>query len=83
MQLLITSSGSIRCVYDEAFDLTALGTPSIRRASQVEPDADGGWTADLGPVGGPVLGPYPRRSEALAAELGWLQRHWLTPPSAD
>ena len=37
---------------------------------------DGAWTADLSPVNGPVLGPYTRRSEALAAEIAWLER-WL------
>jgi hypothetical protein len=26
----------------------------------------------MGPSGGPVLGPYGSRSEALAAERGWL-----------
>ena len=49
----------------------------IARASHVEPDPDGRWQADLRPVGGPVLGPFDRRSEALAAELAWLEAHWL------
>lgn len=31
--------------------------------------------ADLSPVGGPLLGPYQRRSEALAAEVQWLAEH--------
>ena len=38
----------------------------------VEPDRDGFWWADMGPSGGPVLGPFRSRSEALAAEMGWL-----------
>jgi hypothetical protein len=29
-------------------------------------------------VGGPILGPFQKRSEALTAELAWLQQHWLT-----
>ena len=36
-----------------------------------------GWLADLSPVNGPVLGPFDRRSEALAAELAWLEANWL------
>ena len=45
------------------------------------PTADGRWTADLRPVGGPVLGPFARRSEALEAERAWLEANWLTPSS--
>lgn len=44
----------------------------ISRASHVEPDAEGYWWADMGPVEGPVLGPYGSRSEALGAEREWL-----------
>ena len=77
MQLVIQRGGVVRCVYDEAIELAALGRFSVERASHVEPDADGQWLADLSPVGGPVLGPYERRSEALAAEADWLGRHWL------
>jgi hypothetical protein len=40
----------------------------------VEPDSDGNWWADMGPVEGPVLGPFGTRGEALAAERGWLVR---------
>ena len=78
-ELLIDPSGDVRCVYAEAIDLAALGRLSIRRGSHVEPSSDGGWTADLGPVDGPVLGPFPTRTAALAAERDWLSRHWLCP----
>lgn len=77
MQIVITSGGAIRCIYGEEIDLTALGSPAISRASHVEPDPRGRWLVDLSPVGGPQLGPYPVRSEALDAEREWLQRHWL------
>ncbi len=53
--------------------------PRIARASLVEPDGDGRWHADLRPCRGPVLGPFARRSEALAAEGAWLEAHWLCP----
>ncbi len=78
MQLVISSSGSIRCLYDESLDLRALGKLSISRGSHVEPDQDGRWIADLAPVGGPRIGPFDNRSEALAAETAWLNEHWLT-----
>lgn len=77
MELLITPDGTVRCLYDETFPLTCLGRLSIRRGSHVEPTADGTWTADLAPVGGPLLGPFPTRSEALVAERVWLNTHWL------
>jgi hypothetical protein len=79
MQLAISQDGTLRCVYGEAIDFRALGQPDIRRASHVEPDGHGQWTADLTPVGGPMLGPFPRRSDALAAESHWLETNWLTP----
>src|SRR4051812_14274881 len=55
-------------VYDEAIDLAALGQLNIRRGGHVEPRQTGGWSADLAPVNGPVLGPFATRSAALAAE---------------
>ena len=77
MQLLVRTSGAVRCRYSEVFDLRALGRLCIQRGSHVEPTADGRWTADLSPVNGPVLGPFCQRSEALRAEQQWLDCHWL------
>ena len=81
MKLLVKPDGTVRAIYGEAIDLAVLGKPKIIRASHVEPDQEGGWRADLSPVGGPVLGPFGRRSEALEAEISWLEAHWLTPPA--
>ncbi|MBA4017582.1 MAG: hypothetical protein C0483_10455 [Pirellula sp.] len=83
MELVVTPGGHIRCLYDESLPLQALGRLDIRRGSYVEPDASGLWTADLAPVGGPILGPFEHRCSALAAEIAWLRAHWLVPPAAD
>jgi hypothetical protein len=80
MKLLVQPDGMVRAIYDEAIDLTALGHPTITRASHVEPDEQGRWLADLTPVGGPTLGPFDHRSEALDAERAWLETHWLIAP---
>ena len=74
MELVVDAGGDVRCVYGEELDLRELGKLQITRASHVEPDRDGFWWADMGPVNGPVLGPYGSRSEALGAERGWLAR---------
>ena len=79
MDLLIETSGTVRCVFGEEIDLGQLGRLSIRRGSHVEPSPDGQWTADLAPVQGPLLGPFPTRTAALNAEVTWLQEHWLWP----
>jgi hypothetical protein len=72
MELVVGADGVARCIYDEALDLREIGTLKITRASHVEPDAAGYWFADMGPSGGPVLGPYGSRSEALGAERRFL-----------
>lgn len=82
MQLVVLPNGAVRCVYGEELDLGTLGRVTIRRGSHVEPNASGQWTADLSPVGGPVLGPFARRTEALDAERQWLEVHWLPARSA-
>jgi len=52
-------------------DIRQFGQFTITHASHVEPDAEGLWWADMGPSGGPVLGPFGKRGEALAAERWW------------
>lgn len=76
MIIRFDTNGTATTVYTEAVPLTELGAVRCTRASHVEPTSDGQWTADMGPVGGPVLGPYTLRSEALAAEVAWLEE-WL------
>lgn len=80
MQIIIPSGGTARCVYSELLDLHQLGRLVIRRGSHVEPDEKGQWFADLSPVGGPLLGPFSSRSQALESELDWLERNWLQQP---
>ena len=81
MELVVDASGDVRCIYDEALNLREIGKLQITRASHVEPDRDGFWWADIGPVDGPVLGPFKSRTEALQGEREWLLDH-ATPPSA-
>jgi len=52
----------------EGMEPCTCGTP--RR-----PVADMGWVADMKPVGGPLLGTYLTRAEALAGEREWLTEH--------
>ena len=77
MQLVIDPTGGVRCLYDETLPLADFGRLNIARGSIVEPTAAGHWTADLSPVGGPLLGPFTTRSQALDAEREWLETHWL------
>ncbi len=77
MELIVDAGGGVRCIYDEALDLREIGKLQITRASHVEPDAEGFWFADMDPSGGPVLGPFRSRTEALGAERAWLSRTTL------
>jgi hypothetical protein len=77
MQLIIEPDGTARCIYTEEIELTAIGCTTITRASHVEPDQHGRWLADMSPAGGPLLGPFAKRSEALAAEVEWLEANAL------
>jgi hypothetical protein len=80
MRLVIDPGGQVRCLYGETIDLACLGELTIRRVSHVEPEGQS-WFADLSPLGGPRLGPFARRSQALEAEEVWLQRNWLETAS--
>ncbi len=73
MEVCISTDANVVVIYNEAVDLSVLGPTTITRASHVEPDSAGQWWADLGPVSGPRLGPFHLRSQALTAELDWLE----------
>ena len=81
MEIIIDTEGDARCIYAEDIDLATLGEVGVVRASHVEPDDGGQWRADLSPVSGPKLGPFDRRSDALAAVIDWLRTHWLNTPA--
>lgn len=80
MEIIIDPAGIGRCIYTESIDLKRIGELTITRGSHVEPDKQGLWFADLSPVGGPRLGPFLKRSDALTAEIDWLKQHWLSRP---
>ena len=79
MQLVIDNAGVVRCLYHEEIDLSSLGRMNIARGSHVEPNKHGHWFADLSPVKGPVLGSFARRSQALEAEVCWLETNRIMP----
>src|SRR5205814_1462255 len=80
IELVIDAAGTAHCIYTDNLDFARLGEVRVRRASFCEPDEHGQWWADLAPVGGPKLGPFIRRIEAVDAEVSWLQRCWLCCP---
>ena len=73
--LHITANGTVQFIWsDELAVLLEEGPAEVRRVSHVEFDAaTQGWTADLSPVNGPTLGPFPTRQLALDAEIHWLR----------
>lgn len=78
IDIYVGPGGTIQHVYDDDLAGVFAGDETVtRRASHVEP-GDGGWWADLGPVGGPRLGPFNRRDAALVAEVAWLARAMST-----
>ena len=80
MIILVTPEG-LRYIHDDTLAeiLAGQGPRETRRASRVEPAGEK-WTADLSPVGGPVLGPFDSRREALAAEFRYLVEHDVPEP---
>ena len=58
-----------------------LGETVIKRASHIEPTATAQWTADLSPIGGPILGPFDTHREALVAEVDYITNQMQTAPS--
>ena len=82
MDLIIESSGRTRCVYSDEIPLREFGQLRIERASHVEPNDQGEWVADLSPVSGPTIGPFSKRTDAIAAEVQWLRDNWLMPTNS-
>jgi len=82
-EVLFATDGTARFIHDDdLLDVAReVGTVTIRRASHVEPTDDGRWTADMGPCGGPVLGPWNHRADALSAERAWLVEHGVPVPA--
>ena len=77
MELVVSRTGEVRCIYSDSIPLSQLGKLSISRASHVEPNLVGQWCADPSPAGGPSLGPFSKRADAIVAEVRWLEEHWL------
>ena len=74
MILTVSPEGTVTCVYTEALDLDAFGPCDIRRASNVEPSPDG-WQAQI--EDGKTLGPFPKRSQAIRAEVRYIEENVL------
>ena len=74
----INPDGTAVMIYTEDIDVTSLGNvTSITRASTVEPVNGNQWAADMGIISGPVLGPFAKRSDALSAEIHWIEDNVL------
>ena len=69
------AAGGFKAIYsDEIADMVReCGPSTITRGSHVEPTPNGQWTAAM--IGGPTLGPFLTRQEALNAEVLWLWNH--------
>ena len=79
--IFVRPDGTVEFLYEDGLrSLLELGRATITRASHVEPTSDGRWTADLSPRGGPILGPFALRQEALDAERAWLEAQLLGVP---
>jgi hypothetical protein len=77
LDLVVGCDGGVKCIDGEELELREIGKLQITRASHVEPDRDGFWWADMGPVEGPVLGPFRSRTPALQAERRCLTERTL------
>jgi len=78
-RMKVAADGTLVAIYSDAIPVVALsdalGAPArIERASDVVWDGTG-WVADMAKSGGPKLPPRTRRSDAIAAEVVWLEAH--------
>ena len=76
LRVVVEADGALSFIYtDELRPLVDLGHAATCRVSNVEPDGDG-WSAQM--VDGPKLGPFRLRSEALDAEVAYLEARLFT-----
>lgn len=81
MKIKINTNGTLNLVYTEDICVEELGKiDSIKRLFHVEPTQDNKWTAkvNIGTSECVVLGPYDKRSEALEAEVAWIEDNVLS-----
>lgn len=77
IDLVVEVGGKLKFIYnDELHELLSFGESKITRVSYVEPFGLC-WMADMAPVGGPILGPFDLRQEALDAEVAYIKKHVL------
>lgn len=77
-KISVSPKGVMQFIYtDRLASLLQQGASRIERASHVEPDPQGGWYADMSPVGGPMLTGFALRQEALDAEVAWLEANMI------
>ena len=78
MKIRINPDGTAVMIYTVDIDIAALGNlQSITRASLIEPTNRNQWAADMRPIGGPVIGAFDKRSDALTAEIYWIEKYIL------
>ncbi|MCB0359251.1 MAG: hypothetical protein KDD44_06435 [Bdellovibrionales bacterium] len=78
MNVTISANGNLRYIWDDELGQMLRPLNNVRqiaRASHVEPTDDGKWIADMGPVGGGILGPFDNRADALRQEVAYLRYH--------
>lgn len=80
VKIKINPDGTAHILYTEDIPIEELGkVHDIKRLFHVEPTQDNRWTATVG-LGTSeclVLGPFEKRSDALAAEVEWIEENIL------
>lgn len=80
MKIKINTDGTINLLYTEDICVEDIGkVDSIKRLFHVEPTQDNKWTAtvNIGSSECVTLGPFDKRSEALGAEVVWIEDNIL------
>ena len=73
LRVTVSPGALVRFLYTDSLSgLLNIGEATIKRASMVEPNKANLWVADMSPSGGPKIGPFVLRDDALVAEHEWL-----------